>query len=294
MRNKKRSGKWIVVLFLAGIAIFCYPAFSGYWNSFHQTQAVTRYAEQTASAPPGTYESMLEAARAFNEKRLNNREDICEMTDAELGEYNALLNPTGSGMMGYIEIPSIGVLLPIYHGTSADVLQLGVGHLAWTSLPVGGEGTHTVLSGHRGLPSARLLTDMDKVQPGDRFRLCVLREVMTYEVDRIQTVVPEDTTELVVTPGEDYCSLVTCTPYALNTHRLLVRGHRVEENAAPPLTADARRIDPLFVAPFLAVPILLLLFVRYACFPAIGAERRRILRRFREGEGIEIGPPPPE
>lgn len=166
--------------------------------------------------------------------------------------------------MGYIEIPSIDCSLPIYHGTEESVLQTAIGHLEWTSLPVGGESTHCVLSGHRGLPSAKLFTNLDKLVEGDVFMLRILDEVLTYEVDQILIVEPQETAELQIVEGQDYCTLVTCTPYGINTHRLLVRGHRIdnmEEAKTVHVTADAVQIEPMIVAPIVAIPILLVLFI---------------------------------
>ena len=166
--------------------------------------------------------------------------------------------------MGYIEIPEIDVSLPIYHGTEDPVLQVAIGHLEWTSLPVGGESTHCVLSGHRGLPSAKLFTDLDRLVVGDRFRLGVLDQVLTYEVDQILIVEPQDTEALLIEEGKDLCTLVTCTPYSINTHRLLVRGHRVETEKDAKnvrVTSDAIQIEPYLVAPVVAAPILLVLLL---------------------------------
>ena len=184
------------------------------------------------------------------------------LSDEDLEEYNSLLDLSGTGIMGYITIKSIGVYIPIYHGTEESVLQIAVGHLDWTSLPVGGESTHTVLSGHRGLPSAKLFTDLDQIKEGDQFSITVLNQMISYEVDQIRIVEPGDISELSIVPGQDYCTLVTCTPYGINTHRLLVRGRRIENEKTRlnvRVTADALRIEAIFVAPFIAAPVLLLL-----------------------------------
>ncbi len=176
-----------------------------------------------------------------------------------MDEYNSLLNVGGNGIMGYIEIPEQKIILPIYHGTSEAVLQIAVGHLDWSSLPVGGTGTHCVMSGHRGLPSAKLFTHLDELVEGDTFVVRVLDEVFTYEVDQILIVEPEDVSALTIEPGNDLCTLVTCTPYGINSHRLLVRGHRIENEVASALvrvTSDAVQIEPVLVAPVLAMPIL--------------------------------------
>ena len=186
------------------------------------------------------------------------------MTDEERAQYESLLNVSGNGIIGYIEIPSINCSLPIYHGTDEAILQIAVGHIEGTSLPVGGSGTHCVLSGHRGLPSARLFTDLDKMVIGDTFLMRVLDETLTYEVDQIRIVLPYELDALEIEEGKDYCTLVTCTPYGVNSHRLLVRGHRIEnqeEAQAIRITADAMQIEPLLVAPIVAIPMLLILLV---------------------------------
>ena len=193
---------------------------------------------------------------------------ISTLTDEEREDYNSQLDIDGSGVMGYIEIPTIKVSLPIYHGTSDDVLQVAVGHLEWSSLPVGGESTHCVLSGHRGLPSAKLFTNLDQLTEGDLFVIRTLDEVLTYEVDRILIVLPSELQALAAEEGKDLCTLVTCTPYGVNSHRMLVRGHRVDnQSEAVRLTADAIRIDPLLVAPIAAIPLLLALLLLLAAAP---------------------------
>ena len=253
----------LVVLLLAGLSLLLYPSVSDYWNSFHQTRAIASYAEEVANLDDAQYEEIWEAAKAYNSALLS-RENGFVLTSKQREEYEKQLDVTGLGIMGYIEIPAINVSLPIYHGTEESVLQVAVGHLEWSSLPVGGEGTHCVLSGHRGLPSAKLFTNLDRLQEGDTFMLRVLDEVLTYEVDQILIVEPQELDSLAIDPGEDYCTLVTCTPYGINTHRLLVRGHRVE-NAAQSgsirVTSDAIQIEPLLVAPVVATPMLLLLLV---------------------------------
>ncbi|MBQ1188425.1 MAG: class C sortase [Peptococcaceae bacterium] len=186
------------------------------------------------------------------------------LTEEEKEIYEKTLDVSGTGIMGYIEIDSIDVSLPIYHGTEDSVLQIAVGHLDWSSLPVGGAGTHCVMSGHRGLPSAKLFTHLDELVEGDTFVVRVLDEVFTYEVDQILIVEPEDVSALTIEPGNDLCTLVTCTPYGINSHRLLVRGHRIENEVASALvrvTSDAVQIEPVLVAPVLAMPILFVLLV---------------------------------
>lgn len=264
---KKKNNNWttafLVLLLLAGVSLLLYPSLSDYWNSMHQTRAIASYAETVSQLDTAQYDEMWKAAQDYN-RSLAQRETAFALTDEQKAAYESLLDVSGLGVMGYIEIPEIDCSLPIYHGTEESVLQVAVGHLEWSSLPVGGEGTHCVLSGHRGLPSAKLFTNLDKLAVGDTFLLRVLDEVLTYEVDQILIVEPEQVDALGIVPGEDYCTLVTCTPYGINTHRLLVRGHRVEntpEAARMHVTADATQFDPLLVAPVLAIPVLLLLLI---------------------------------
>ena len=264
---KKKNNNWttvfLVLLLLAGVSLLLYPSLSDYWNSMHQTRAIASYAETVSQLDTAQYDEMWKAAQNYN-RSLAQRETAFALTDEQKAAYESLLDVSGLGVMGYIEIPEIDCSLPIYHGTEESVLQVAVGHLEWSNLPVGGEGTHCVLSGHRGLPSAKLFTNLDKLAVGDTFLLRVLDEVLTYEVDQILIVEPEQVDALGIVPGEDYCTLVTCTPYGINTHRLLVRGHRVEntpEAARMHVTADATQFDPLLVAPVLAIPVLLLLLM---------------------------------
>ena len=264
---KKKNNNWttivLVLLLLAGVSLLLYPSVSDYWNSMHQTRAIASYAENVSQLDAAQYDAMWQAAQDYNET-LAQRENAFALSDEQKAEYESLLNVSGLGVMGYIEIPEISCSLPIYHGTEESVLQIAVGHIEWSSLPVGGEGTHCVLSGHRGLPSAKLFTNLDKLSIGDTFLLRVLDEVLTYEVDQILIVEPEQIDALAIVPGEDLCTLVTCTPYGINTHRLLVRGHRVDnapEAAQVHVTADAVQFEPLLVAPALAIPILLVLLI---------------------------------
>lgn len=251
----------LVLALLAGLFLLLYPTVSDYWNSLHQTRTITSYAENVAQLDRTEYEEMWAAAQRYN-RTLSKRENAFALTEEQKREYESLLNASGNGVMGIVEIPKIGCALPIYHDTDDAVLQIAVGHLEWSSLPVGGEGTHCVLSGHRGLPSARLFTNLDQLAVGDRFLLRVLDETLTYEVDQILIVEPQEVAALGITEGGDSCTLVTCTPYGINTHRLLVRGHRVENDAqakAVRVTADALQIEPLLVAPIAAIPLLVIL-----------------------------------
>ncbi|MFQ8996853.1 class C sortase [Allofournierella massiliensis] len=261
--RKHLSTILLVFILLIGLSLLLYPSVSNYWNSFHQTRAIATYAENVAKLDNNQYDQLWEEARAYNEA-LRFRSNPYFLSEEQKAQYESLLDVSGLGVMGYIEIPEIDVSLPIYHGTEESVLQVAVGHLDWTSLPVGGESTHCVLSGHRGLPSAKLFTNLDKLREGDTFLLRILDEVLTYEVDQILIVEPQETGALKIEEGKDYCTLVTCTPYGINTHRLLVRGHRIdniEEAKTVRVTADAIQIEPLLVAPVVAIPILLLLLI---------------------------------
>ena len=264
---KKKKGNFttfiLVLILLTGLSLLLYPSVSNYWNSLHQTKAIAKYAEDVVNLDNDTYDQLWQDAASYNQSLLT-RSNPYLLSDEQKAEYDRLLDVSGLGVMGYIEIPSIDCSLPIYHGTEESVLQIAVGHLKWSSLPVGGESTHCVLSGHRGLPSAKLFTNLDKLQTGDIFMLRVLDNVLTYEVDQILIVEPQETGALRIEEGKDYCTLVTCTPYGINTHRLLVRGHRIdniEEAKTVRVTADAIQIEPLLVAPVVAIPILLLLMI---------------------------------
>ncbi len=260
--KRKLSTMLLILVFFAGLSLLLYPSLSDYWNSFHASQAVATYSEEVRNLNADKYDRLIGEAREYN-AALPGRYKAFFLSESDRSTYNALLDVNGTGVMGYIEIPTIQISLPIYHGTEDEVLQIAVGHLDWSSLPVGGEGTHCVLSGHRGLPSAKLFTNLDKLVAGDKFVIRVLDEVMTYEVDQILIVEPNDLSALAIEKGKDLCTLVTCTPYGVNSHRLLVRGHRVEnESEEIRVTSDAIKIDPLIVAPAVALPMLLaLLFI---------------------------------
>lgn len=253
----------LVLILLAGLSLLLYPTVSDYWNSFHQSRAIASYAEQVAEIDTADYERLWAEAQEYNQT-LVGKSGRYQMTDEERETYESLLDVSGTGIIGYIEIPAINCSLPIYHGTDEGVLQIAIGHIEGTSLPVGGESTHCVISGHRGLPRAKLFSDLDKLVVGDDFMLCVLDETLTYEVDQIRIVLPDELNDLEIVEGKDYCTLVTCTPYGINSHRLLVRGHRVENRAnagSVRVTADAMQIEPLLVAPVVAIPMLLLLLI---------------------------------
>lgn len=260
-------------LFVIGLCLLLYPSFSDWWNSFHQSRAIASYSEHVAEIDNSKYEQMLAEANEYNRKLAQLEKPKWKLKDEELEEYNRILDVSGTGIMCFIEIPKINCKLPIYHSTDESVLQVAVGHIVGSSLPVGGPSTHSVLSGHRGLPSARLFTDLDRLVVGDTFLINVLDEVLTYEVDQILIVEPYDLSSLIIEEGQDYCTLVTCTPYGINTHRLLVRGHRVEtvKTTNVRVVADAVQIDPVLVAPVVAAPILLVLLM----IVFIGSGRRK-------------------
>ena len=265
--QKKKSSKWttvlLIVILIIGLSLLLYPTFSNWWNSMHQSRVIASYTEQVSDIDNEQYAALWQDAWDYNHM-IAQRGPVFTLTEEETLQYQSLLDVGGTGIMGYVEIPSINVLLPIYHGTDEAVLQVAVGHLEWTSLPVGGENSHCVISSHRGLPSARLFTDLDQLEEGNTFSLRVLDEVLTYQIDQIRIVEPHQVEDLLVVEGMDYCTLVTCTPYGVNSHRMLVRGHRIdtiitEEASVVRITADAVQIEPFLVAPVVAVPMLLLL-----------------------------------
>ena len=257
-KSSRLSTVLLVVIFLAGIGIMAYPTVSDYWNSLHQSRAIASYTKTVESLDKSEYDKLWQEAAAYN-RAFADHPVSWEPTEEELAVYNQVLDISGTGIMGYIEIPKIGCSLPIYHGTNEAILQVAIGHLPGSSLPVGGETSHCLVSGHRGLPSARLFTDLDKMEVGDLFYLRVLNETLTYEVDSIRIIEPSDLSLLGLVPGQDLVTLVTCTPYGINTHRLLVRGHRIEtipEDKPVVITADALRVSPRIVIPAVGIPVL--------------------------------------
>lgn len=265
----------LLLILLVGAGIAGYPSFSEYWNSMHQSRAIMGYAERVAEMSNEEYMMVWNASLDYNRQMAKNG-NLWDMTDEEKEDYETQLNVDGTGNMGFISIPKINVNLPIYHGTSDAVLQTSIGHIDGTSLPSGSIhsnpddysevefASHSVLSGHRGLPSAKLFSDLDAMEEGDVFFLTVLDQTLTYQVDQIKVIEPEDSSDLVIVPGKDYCTLMTCTPYGINTHRLLVRGVRVEnekELVDVRVTADALKIEPLHVVPFIAVPVLFIMIL---------------------------------
>ena len=243
MKNKLIN-IFLILALVAGLSLLLYPTVSDYWNSLHASQAVASYDQAVKSMDEGKYDELLQRAGQYN-RDLFLRGTLFALTDEEREDYNSQLDIDGSGVMGYIEIPTIKVSLPIYHGTSDDVLQVAVGHLEWSSLPVGGESTHAVLSAHRGLPTAKLFSDLDLMQVGDRFTIYTLNQALTYQVDQITVILPEEIEALAIEPGKDYVTLMTCTPYAVNTHRLLVRGVRVPDDAPKPEPESEPEKEPL-------------------------------------------------
>ena len=261
MKKKNLSTIVLVLVFFVGLSVLLYPTVSDYWNSLHQSRAIATYSDAVEEMDTSDYERMWAEADAYNEKLYESGHGL-GLKKKEKKEYNNLLNVSGTGIMSYIEIPKIKCSLSIYHGTDEGVLQIAIGHIEGSSLPVGGVNTHCVLSGHRGLPSAKLFSNLDKLEEGDIFMIRTLDQTLTYEVDQIRIVLPDEVDDLKIEEGEDLCTLVTCTPYGINTHRLLVRGHRVanrEEAEAVRVTADAMQVDNRIVAACIAVPVLLIL-----------------------------------
>ncbi len=264
---KKAKGKIttiiLVLVLLVGLSLLLYPTFADWWNSQVQSRAIASYTEKLQTLDTDKYKELWDAARSYNESLIGRSNEYL-LSEEQQALYHQQLNVGGDGVMGIIEIPAINCTLPIYHGTSEEVLHTAIGHLEWTSLPIGGESTHAVVSGHRGLPSATLFTNLDQLIVGDLFVLHVLDEQLTYEVDQILIVEPDDTQALLIQEGKDLVTLVTCTPYGVNSHRMLVRGHRVanvEAAVAVRITADAIQIEPMLVAVLLAVPILLTMLI---------------------------------
>ena len=275
--RKNLSTIILILIFLVGLSVMLYPSVSDAVNRKHQSRAVAGYAEEVEQLSDADYQTYFDAADAYN-RQLNTTPNAFYKPDLVSG-YAQTLDMSGTGIMGYITIPKISVELPIYHGTDEGVLQVAAGHLEGSSLPVGGAGTHAVISAHRGLPSAKLFTNLDELEVGDRFTITVLNRVLTYEVDQISIVLPTEIDQLLPTEGMDYVTLMTCTPYGINTHRLLVRGKRVETTESQKhirVAADAFRIEPIIVAPILAIPMLLAALVGVLVAPHL---RKRSKRR---------------
>ena len=232
----------LVIIILAGLSLLLYPTVSDYINSITFHEAIIDYRSRVEDLDRSEYERIMADARAYNEELARRSVIVTSLDDEQREVYNSMLDVTGTGIMGYIEIPKINISLPIYHGATDAVLQSGVGHLEGSSLPIGGEGTHALLSAHRGLPSAKLFTNIDQLVEGDVFTVRVMNEAMTYEVDQITVVLPYEVENLRIEPDQDYCTLITCTPYGVNSHRLLVRGHRIETPAGDTPLIDNQRM----------------------------------------------------
>lgn len=289
--KKNLTNALLVLILLLGAGILLYPSFSDYWNSFHQSQAIVNYSDTVSNLNEAEYESIWREAVAYNQA-MTGKSIPYTFSEADWEAYEAQLNVGGTGIMGYIEIPKINVALPIYHGTEESVLQVAVGHIESSSLPVGGESTHSILSGHRGLPSAKLFTDLDQLSEGDYFQLKILNEVLTYEVDQIRIVLPSELNELGITQGQDYCTLVTCTPYGINSHRMLVRGRRIANpREAAVITSDAIRVDPVLVAPAIAAPTLVILALWLIVTP--GGKKKGPKKKKKAQNDHEDPPAPP-
>ena len=258
--KKDKVGILLVLMLFIGVCGLLYPAVSQYWNTKTQTRVVENYQAILDSLKQEDYTSFFQEAETYNAALTELSNPLLDYRKLE--GYDEILNVTGSGIMGYIAIQKLGVELPVYHGISDEVLNVACGHLEGTSFPVGGESSHSVLSAHRGLPHARLFTDLDKMEPGDTFQITILDRTFTYQVDQIKVVLPNEIDDVQIIDGEDHCTLLTCTPYGINSHRLLVRGTRIE-NAAPVLyvTSDAYRIDSLVATPVVAAPILFILLI---------------------------------
>ncbi|MBQ8110578.1 MAG: class C sortase [Clostridia bacterium] len=300
-RRKRSATPFLILAFLIGSIMAFYPTFAEYWNRFNQSQAIVGYAESVAHMDVDAYAEIWENALEYNARLAESGIEWMDRTAAQRNAYYEALNVDGSGIMGYVDIPKINVSLPVYHGTEDSVLQTSTGHLEETSLPCGSRyatkavenplfGSHCVISGHRGLPRALLFTRLDELVQGDVFILTVLDQTLTYEVDRIRIVEPYDLSELMIEPGKDLCTLVTCTPYGVNTQRMLVRGHRVENEKKTDIRviADCVKIPPMFVAPYIAMPVLLILII-WMLFMTSGRRRARIERERQEARRSVLG-----
>lgn len=260
--KKRTSNIPLILIFFVGVSLLLYPSVANWWNTKIFNEEIAYYTNVVSSVDNSRLDEMIEAARLYNQQHALIGNSFFPLKDESLEEYNSQLSLDGNNMMGYLNIPKISSYLPIYHTTDEAVLASGIGHIEGTSLPIGGDSSHCVLSGHRGLPSARLLSDLDQLVTGDTFVLEIFGLTLTYEVDQILIVLPEELSALQVEDGQDFCTLVTCTPYGVNSHRMLVRGHRISNaNGEIRVTADALQIRPVVVAPFVAAPILLVLLL---------------------------------
>lgn len=279
MRKKRISLSTIIlfVILLVGLSVMLYPTVSDWWNSRVQSYAIANYDSAVEQLDDNHYDEIMSKAHEYNSEIAKVNSPFSN-PNAVPG-YEDILNISGTGIMGYITIPVINVQLPIYHGTSEEVLNVAAGHLQGSSLPVGGNTTHSVISAHRGLPSARLFSDLDRLNVGDTFTITILDEILTYEVEEINIVLPTEISKLAISDGNDYVTLMTCTPYGINSHRLLVRAHRIEtvypHNVK--VSADALKIDPMLVVPGICAPLLMILIISW-----IVSGKKRRLRSAKE------------
>lgn len=285
MKEKKAKKKNILfsviftLIFLAGLSLLLYPTVSDWWNSMHQSTAIAEYSQRVAELDDDTYAQLLADAQAYNETLVGRGDDRFVMTEAEQEEYEQLLTVSGTGIIGYVQIEKVDIYLPIYHGTNESALQVGTGHLEGSSVPVGGESTHSVISGHTGLPSSSLFTDIDQLEAGDTFVITVLGETLTYEVDQILTVEPTDLESLAIEEGMDYCTLMTCTPYGVNSHRLLVRGHRVPNAEITVVeTFPSTPVDYLLIGALAALGVALLLVLIHVIRHGVRKKKNKKLK----------------
>lgn len=274
----KLTTSFLILIFFAGLSLLLYPTVSNYWNSLHQSRVITDYTEQLSHLDTEEYEKIRQDAVSYNEKLAKGELDV------DLEEYFSQLDPAGNGTMGYLEIPVINTILPIAHSTEESTLVNSVGHLEWSSLPVGGPGTHTVLSGHRGLPTAELLTNIDHMELGDVFTLYILGEELQYMVDQILVVEPKDSSALQIVSGKDYATLLTCTPYGINSHRLLVRGIRLGDGdhaIQMHITKDAEEVEPLHLAAgaLLMITTVVFLLLALGVHVSIRQKQKRLRKR---------------
>lgn len=253
----------LILVIITGLSLLLYPTVSNYISSINHRRLISEYTSSVDSIDAAQCEKLLKDAREYNERLAKKAVSLLYLSDEERKEYDSLLNITGTGIMGYVEVPRADIVLPIYHGVDEGTLQMGIGHIEGSSLPVGGESTHTIISGHRGLPSSKLFSNIDKLMEGDIFTLNVLGEVFAYKVDQIETIDPYDLSKLRIIEGKDYCTLVTCTPYGINTHRLLVRGYRIEtpENIRDYVNAEqtaAETVSPWIIIGIAEIPVILI------------------------------------
>lgn len=286
--KKRLSTIVLVLIFFLGLAIMLYPIVSDAWNAHTQSRAVASYQGAVESMDRKNREDLFSLAESFNAKLAADK-SLFLHPEGLKGEYEGILNVSGTGVMGVVNIPKINVQLPIYHTTDESVLQIGAGHLEGTSFPIGGESTHAVVSGHRGLPSSRLFTDLDKLEEGDVFSFTVLDQTVTYQIDQIRIVEPSAVEDLQIVDGEDLATLFTCTPYGINSHRLLVRGHRIP-NDAPVLNvaAEAVKVDPLTALPAVGLPLLVIILVVAVVSNGREQKRRMRLAQISDDMGLDL------